>query len=68
VLKPLFKVEQDNSVDTWWTNYQRRKNMFCEVCRETTPFRLVGQAVDRGVVSYLLYQCQICNEYKEVKL
>jgi len=67
VIKPLFKVEQ-NSTDAWWEKYPREKRLFCEVCEETTPHELVGQAVEKGVVSYLLYQCQICNEYKEVKL
>jgi len=68
VLKPLFEVEQDNSVDAWWDKFPREKYLFCGVCKETTPHELVGQAVDKGVVSYLLYRCQICNEYKEVKL
>ena len=66
--KPLLKVEQNNSIDTWWEKFPREKCLFCEVCKETTPFQLIGQAVDKGVVSYLLYRCQICNEYKEVKL
>jgi len=68
VLKTLFKVEQDNSVDAWWDKFPREKRLFCKVCKETTPHELVGQAINQGVVSYLLYQCQICNEYKEVKL
>ena len=67
MIKPLFKVEQ-NSTNAWWEKYPREKRLFCEVCEETTPHELVGQAVKKGVVSYLLYQCQICNEYKEVKL
>ena len=65
MIKPLFKVEQNNSVDAWWEKFPREKHLFCEVCKEITSFQLVGQAVDKGVVSYLLYRCQVCNNYKK---